>query len=136
MAFVRDNEMRTNGKMGDRRKSWGDDFDRSSPGPHGKNRGFQGNDRSGWKMNGAGGDRRKSWSDDFDRSSPDPHGKNRGFRGNGRSGWKTDDAGGDSRNFNGPKRGGFRKQQGGRSHEYNMDKDPGEFRNSRRVIER
>ncbi|KAF9669964.1 hypothetical protein SADUNF_Sadunf13G0019300 [Salix dunnii] len=211
--FVRDNEMRTNGKMGDRRKSWGDDFDRSSPGPHGINRGFQGNDRSGWKMNGAGGDRRKSWSDDFERSSPIPHGKNRGFQGNGRSGRKMDDAGGDrrkswsddfdrsspiprgnnrgfrgnnrsgwkmdgaggdrrkswsddfdrsppsphgknrgfrgndrsgwkmddtggSRNYNGPKREGFRKQQGGRSREYNMDKDPGEFRNSRRVIER
>uniref|UniRef100_A0A6N2LXK6 RanBP2-type domain-containing protein n=1 Tax=Salix viminalis TaxID=40686 RepID=A0A6N2LXK6_SALVM len=121
---------------GDRRKSWSDDFDRSSPDPHGKNRGFRGNGRSGWKTDDAGGDRRKSWSDDFDRSSPGPHGKNRGFRGNDRSGWKMDDTGGDSRNFNGPKRGGFRKQQGGRSHEYNMDKDPGEFRNSRRVIER
>jgi DNA polymerase zeta len=45
--------------MGDRRKSWGDDFGRSSPGAHGKNRGFQGTDCSGWKMNGAGGD---SWN--------------------------------------------------------------------------
>ncbi|KAJ6413968.1 hypothetical protein OIU84_006719 [Salix udensis] len=42
--FVRDNEMRFEGKMGDRRKSWGDDSGRSSPG---KNRGFQGTDRSG-----------------------------------------------------------------------------------------
>jgi DNA polymerase zeta len=33
--FVRDNEMRSKGKMGDRRKSWGDDFGRSSPGAHG-----------------------------------------------------------------------------------------------------
>ena len=121
---------------GDRRKSWSDDFDRSSPGPHGKNRGFRGNDRSRWKMDDAGGDRRKSWSDDFDRSSPGPHGKSRGFRSNDRSGLKMDNAGGDSRNFNGPKREGFRKRQGGRSQEYNMDKDPGEFRNSRRVIER
>ncbi|XP_011036790.1 PREDICTED: uncharacterized protein LOC105134175 isoform X2 [Populus euphratica] len=52
--FVRDNEMRSKGKMGDRRKSWGDHFGRSSPGAHGKNRGFQGTDCSGWKMNGAG----------------------------------------------------------------------------------
>ncbi|KAL9393146.1 hypothetical protein Peur_012431 [Populus x canadensis] len=56
--FVRDNEMRSKGKMGDRRKSWGDDFGRSSPGAHGKNSGFQGTDGSGWKMNGAGGDSR------------------------------------------------------------------------------
>ncbi|KAJ6682991.1 ZINC FINGER (RAN-BINDING) FAMILY PROTEIN [Salix koriyanagi] len=42
--FVRDNETRFEGKMGDRRKSWGDDSGRSSPG---KNRGFQGTDRSG-----------------------------------------------------------------------------------------
>jgi len=95
--FVRDNEMRSKGKMGDRRKSWGDDFGRSSPGAHGKNSGFQGTDCSGWKMNGAGGD---------------------------------------SRNFNGPKQEGFRKQQGGRSIENNTGMDPGEFRNSRRVIER
>ncbi|KAJ6928783.1 hypothetical protein NC652_012812 [Populus alba x Populus x berolinensis] len=56
--FVRDNEMRQEGKMGDRRKSWGDDFGRSSRGAPGKNRGFQGTDCSGWKMNGAGGDSR------------------------------------------------------------------------------
>jgi DNA polymerase zeta len=95
--FVRDNEMRSRGKMGDRRKSWGDDFGRSSPGALGKNRGFQGTDCSGWKMNSAGDD---------------------------------------SRNFNGPKQEGFRKQQGGRSIECNTGMDPGEFRNSRRVIER
>ncbi|KAJ6775534.1 ZINC FINGER PROTEIN [Salix purpurea] len=47
--FVRDSEMRFEGKMGDRRKSWGDDSGRSSPGAHGKNRGFQGTDRSGGK---------------------------------------------------------------------------------------
>ncbi|CAK7340719.1 unnamed protein product [Dovyalis caffra] len=134
--FVRDSEMRLKGKMGDRRKSWGDDFDRPSPDPHGKNRGFRGNNHSGWKMNDAGGDRRKSWSDDFDRSSPVPHGKNRGFRGNDHSGWKMNDAGGDSRSFNGPKRERFGKRQGGRSRENNMDMDPGGFRNSRRVIER
>ncbi|XP_034909463.1 uncharacterized protein [Populus alba] len=95
--FVRDNEMRPKGKMGDRRKSWGDDFGRSSPGAHGKNRVFQGTDCSGWKMNGAGGD---------------------------------------SRNFNGPKQEGFRKRQGEGSIEYKTSMDPGEFRNSRRVIER
>ena len=95
--FVRDKEMRPKGKMGDRRKSWGDDSGRSSPGAHGKNRVFQGTDCSGWKMNGAGGD---------------------------------------SQNFNGPKQEVFRKRQGGGSIEYNTSMDPGEFRNSRHVIER
>ncbi|KAG5244849.1 DNA polymerase zeta catalytic [Salix suchowensis] len=46
--FVRDNETRFEGKMGDRRKSWGDDSGRSSPG---KNRGFQGTDRSDFHSN-------------------------------------------------------------------------------------
>ncbi|KAJ6918261.1 hypothetical protein NC651_012484 [Populus alba x Populus x berolinensis] len=94
--FVR-TSMISKGKMGDRRKSWGDDFGRSSPGAHGKNGVFQGTDCSGWKMNGAGGD---------------------------------------SHNFNGPKQEGFRKRQGGGSIEYNTSMNPGEFRNSQRVIER
>ncbi|KAJ6973960.1 hypothetical protein NC653_030107 [Populus alba x Populus x berolinensis] len=76
---------------------------KSSPAPHGKNRGFQGNDRSRWKMDDAGGDRRKAaWGDDFERSSPGHHGNN-GRRISKQwtvlGGEKMDNAGGDFTEF-------------------------------------
>lgn len=91
------------------------------------------------KFNGmkGGGSRRNSFDeddDDFDGFSQGNRG-NRRFRGNQRDGPRMSNRGGDMNNFKGPRREGF---QGSR-HKYHgreMDRDFGEFRNSRRVIER
>lgn len=151
--FVRDEQVRSKGKTGDRSKSWDNDFDRSPPQSHGKNRGFQGNDHARRRLSDGGSDfwnfkgpkqegfqKRQGRSNEYNMDMDGNPGefRNRGFRGNGHAGRRMNDRGGDFLNFKGPKRKGFQKQQGGRSNEYNMDMDwnPGEFRNSRRVIER
>lgn len=74
--------------------------------------------------------------DDFGGSSKGYPG--RGFRGNNNR-QRMGDRRGDMGNFTGPRNGGFGKPQGERRNSYDRgkdDKDFGEFRNSRRVIER
>lgn len=90
------------------------------------------------KFNGMkNGGRRNSFNDDdddFDGFSQGNRG-NRGFRGSQRDGPRMSNRGSDMNKFKGPRREGF---QGSRHKDYgrDMDRDPGEFKNSRRVIER
>lgn len=75
--------------------------------------------------------------DDFDNKSHRSRGTNSRFRGNNHGGRGTYNSGASKRDFRGPKE-EYRKQRPGRYNEYDtaMDKDFGEFKNSRRVIER
>lgn len=76
-------------------------------------------------------------SDDSDDNSHRSRGTNLRFRGNNHGGRGTYSSGAGKRDFRGPKE-GYKKQRPGRYNEYEtaMDKDHGEFKNSRRVIER
>ncbi|KAJ8753427.1 hypothetical protein K2173_019826 [Erythroxylum novogranatense] len=80
------------------------------------------------------GDRRNVQNDGFARTSPRSHGKNRVVQVN-RAGQRMNDRGDDPLNSNSRRRG--RRGQRENLYEYsNKDFDFGEFRNSRRVIER
>ncbi|KAK9265917.1 hypothetical protein L1049_012596 [Liquidambar formosana] len=132
-SLGRDSRHRSNSMMGDRRNSFNDNFDRSSQGSRGNNRGFQGDDYGGRRSNGMMGDRRNSFNNCFDRSSRGGRGNERGFRG--------DDNGGRRMNNRGGRGEGFRNRQHGRFNEHDdrldMNRD---FDNERprrqRIIER
>lgn len=91
-----------------------------------------------FRSKGKMADRRDSPNNHLNRSSRGSHSDHRGFKRDEDDGWGKNDRRGDSRNFRGPKRGGYGNAQRGRSYKNNMDAnvDAGEFRNSRRVIER
>ncbi|CAN6724641.1 unnamed protein product [Malus baccata var. baccata] len=152
--FTRETQFESNGMKGGRRNSSNDDFDRSTRGSRGNNRGLRGNDFDGPRMSNRGSDTRSfnsprregfgngrgrnSFNDDFDRSARGSCSNNKGYRGNDFDGRRMSNRGDDAHKFKGPRREGFGKQQRGRVNEYGRDKDrgPEEFRNSRRVIER
>uniref|UniRef100_A0A2P2IUY3 DNA polymerase n=1 Tax=Rhizophora mucronata TaxID=61149 RepID=A0A2P2IUY3_RHIMU len=126
----------------DRRGSWGikSRSNEMDSGRRANNFRDRGNNRefirdAGARSKGKTGDRRNSWNDNFDGSVPRSHGgNNRGFRGNDRAGQRMTDRGSGSWSSN--RQEGFRQKRE-RSREYlDMDKHAGEFRNSRRVIER
>lgn len=112
--------------------------------PHGQGNNYKGRGdfrfvsdnqfRSRGKMAG----RRDSPNDHLNRSSRGSHRDHRGFQSNEDDGWGKNDRRGDPRNSRGQKRGGYGKAQRGRSYKNNLDANvgAGEFRNSRRVIER
>ncbi|XP_038716627.1 uncharacterized protein LOC120009961 isoform X2 [Tripterygium wilfordii] len=87
------------------------------------------------RSNGKRGSR-SSFGDDFDGSSSMSRGKHRGFGSKDHSGWKMNGRRSDFHNSKGAGQEGFGNKWRGGSKEYDMDKDPGEYRNSRRVIER
>ncbi|KAJ0080259.1 hypothetical protein Patl1_22610 [Pistacia atlantica] len=129
--FVGDTEFRSNGKMGDRRKSSEDGFNRSSQGSRSNNRGPRHDSNGKWGMNDRGRDSRN-----FRGPKREGFPKREGY-GNPQHGrsykFDKDDGefrrGRDSRNFRGPKREGYGNPQHGRS--YKFDKDDGEFRRGR-----
>ncbi|XP_050223350.1 DNA polymerase zeta catalytic subunit [Mercurialis annua] len=126
-AYGRDTQGRSRSKMGDRRSSSDDGYyDRSSR---------RSNDRSGGSRSKMG-DKRNSLDDGFNRLSRRSDDKNRGFRGNSHSTRGTNDRD-DKRSFRGSKQDRFSNRQGrSRDNYVDSDKDFGEFKNSRRVIER
>lgn len=83
--------------------------------------------------------RRNSFDDDFDEPSQRSRGYSKGSQKTSRDGWGKRDSDGDMRKFKG-RRGGdsFGKQQHGRFKENDRDMggNVGEFKNSRRVVER
>lgn len=79
------------------------------------------------------GGRRNSFDDDSDGFSQGHRG-NRGFRGN-RDGSRISNRGGNMQKFKGPRREGF-QGAGNKDYDRDMDRDFGEFKNSRRIIER
>jgi len=91
--------------------------------------------RSSSKM----GSRRNSFNDDFDEPFQGSRGNNRGSQKTRHDGGRKRDREGDMWNSKARGRGdSFGKQQRGRRNEYDrdMDRDSGEFKNSRRVVER
>lgn len=145
--FNRDTKFRSNGTRNGRRNTFEDedDFDGSSRGYPG--RGFRGNSNrqsnnnftreTKFRSNGTGNGRRNSFKDDDDFDGSSQWFSGRGFRANGNGQRTSDRRGGDKKDIKGPRKGGFGKHQGERRDGNDMnDKDFGEFRNSRRVIER
>ncbi|OMO68823.1 Zinc finger, RanBP2-type [Corchorus capsularis] len=142
--LVNDSRSRSNPKMDDRR-NYSDNFDRSHRGSRGDSRRddrrIYSNDKFDRSSRGSRGDSRRDdrriyTNDRFDRSSRGPRGDNRRFpEGDYGSQRKND-----RQKFMGSRQDGvFENRRPGRSHEYDSSTgrdDPGEFRNSRRVIER
>ncbi|KAK2365038.1 zinc finger protein VAR3, chloroplastic [Trifolium repens] len=128
------NDRGSQGSNRDRKRF--DDFDGSSRKSYANDRGSQGGSRDRKRFDDFDGSSRKSYGndrrsqgsncdrkrfDDFDGSSRKSYGNDRGSRGNGRSRQKFDD----------------REHGRGQFNKYSMDeKGDGDFRNSRRVIER
>lgn len=112
---------RENNRRGSDHRACGDKYTRGSE--------FQSNNfRNG---------RKNKFHDDFDDKSHRSRGANLGFRGNNRGGQGTYSSGAGKLDFRGSKD-GYKKHRPGRHSEYDaaMDKDYGDFKNSRRVIER
>lgn len=112
--------------------------------PHGQGNNYKGRgdfrfvSDNQFRSRGRMAGRRDSPNGHLNRSSRGSHGDHRGFQSNEDDGWGKNGRRGDPRNFRGQKRGGYGKAQRGRSYKNNLDAnvDAGEFRNSRRVIER
>ncbi|XP_054804007.1 uncharacterized protein LOC129307151 [Prosopis cineraria] len=83
-----------------------------------------------------GSHRANLFSDDFEGSSRQSYGNRRESKGKGRN-WQVGEGRKQGTPYLNKSRGGQSEKQGGRFNKYRMDeKDFGEFRNSRRVIER
>ncbi|KAJ7977968.1 Zinc finger protein VAR3, chloroplastic [Quillaja saponaria] len=126
----RDSRQHSNGAMGGRRNTFDDDFNGSSKGSRGNVRGS--------RSSGVMGGRRNTFDDDFNGSSKRSHGNGRGSRGHDDNWRRFDDREGNMRNFKGSRREGFGKNQHELANGYDRDadRDVGEFKNRRRVIER
>ncbi|KAH7543059.1 hypothetical protein FEM48_Zijuj02G0143000 [Ziziphus jujuba var. spinosa] len=140
-SFTRETKSRPNGMKGGGRNSFDEDYDGFSQGHRGNkgdnskgfgNRSFRRETKS--RPNGMKGGRRNSFDDDDSDGFSQGHRGNRGFRGD-RDAPRIINKGGNMQKFKGPRREGF---QGARHKDYDrdMDRDFGEFRNSRRIIER
>lgn len=134
-----DSESDTDDLQSHRNRSRGNKIEPRGRGNNYKGRGdysFVGDKQ--FRSKGKMADRRDSPNNHLNRSSRGSHGDHRGFQRDEDDGWGKNDRRGDSRNFRGPKRGGYGNAQRGRSYKNNVgaNVDAGEFRNSRRVIER